>query len=78
MDKDLLLGNVYLPPHNSPYAHEDMFTDMEKSLLDIRYTDYNLIIVGDFNAHTSTKQDYVDLPDETADDLGVRNCTDLF
>ena len=78
MDKDLLLGNVYLPPHNSPYAHEDMFTDIETSILDLRYTDYNLIIVGDFNAHTSTKQDYVDLPDETTDDLGVRNCTDLF
>ena len=78
MDKDLLLGNVYLPPPNSPYAGEDMFADIERSLLDHRYTNYNLIIVGDFNAHTSTKQDYIDLSDETAENLGVRNCTDLF
>ena len=78
MDKDLLLGNVYLPPPNSPYAGEDMFADIKRSLLDLRYTNYNLIIVGDFNAHTSTKQDYIDLSDETAENLGVRNCTDLF
>ncbi len=78
MDKDLLLGNVYLPPSNSPYAGEDMFADIERNLLDLGYTNYNVIIVGDFNAHTSTKQDYIDLSDETVENLGVRNCTDLL
>ena len=38
IDKDLLLGNVYLPPANSPYAHTDMFNDLEMSLLELNYT----------------------------------------
>ena len=29
IDKDVLLGNVYIPPQNPPYAYQDTFLDLE-------------------------------------------------
>ena len=74
IDKDLLLGNVYLPPANSPYAHTDMFNDLEMSLLELNYINYYSLITGDFNAHTSTKEDFINLSQELALDVDAINC----
>lgn len=44
-----MLGIVYLPPVGSRYAHNDMFTDIEVSVLS---DTENEIPVDDFNART--------------------------
>ncbi len=77
-EKDVLLGNVYMPPHNSPYAYQDMFADLEMSLLEMNYANYHVILVGDFNAHTSDCVDYINLQEDVLDELGVRNCPDIM
>jgi len=78
IDKDLLLGNVYLPPANSPYANDQMFSELEMSLLELNYTTYYSLIAGDFNAHTSTKEDFIDLSEEIAADVNVINCREAL
>jgi len=78
VDKDLILGNVYVPPPNSPYARVDMFTELEMNLLDINYSEHYVMMVGDFNSHTSSRVDYVNLDDEVANELDVVNCPDVL
>jgi len=78
MDKDLLLGNIYLPPPNSPYATEDMFTDLEMNLLEVNYVNYHVVLTGDLNAHTLQREDCIDLSDDVIDELNLRNCKDIL
>ena len=78
LDKDLLLGNIYIPPPSSPYASDDMFMDLEMSLLDLNYINYHVMLVGDFNAHTSMRADYIDLQEDLRDELELSNCTDIL
>ena len=77
-DKDILLGNIYLPPSNSPYAYSDMFNDLELSLLELNYTNYYCLIAGDFNAHTLNKTDFTDLEEDLAQKIEVVNCKGSF
>ena len=77
-DKDILLGNIYLPPSNSPYAYSDMFNDLELSLLELNYTDYYCLIAGDFNAHTLNKTDFTDLEEDLAQEIEVINCKEVL
>ena len=44
-DKDILLGNIYLPPSNSPYAYSDMFNDLELSLLELNYKQGRIMLI---------------------------------
>ena len=78
LDKDLLLGNVYLPPPNSPYASDDMFSELEMNLLELNYINFHVMLVGDLNAHTLEGVDYIDLQDDVREDLGLTNCTDVL
>ena len=44
----------------------------------INYSEHYVMMVGDFNSHTSSRVDYVNLDDEVANELDVVNCPDVL
>ena len=51
---------LYIPPENSAYFDEDIFSHIYEDVLHFQEKDYCFIMVGDFNARTSNKPDFVD------------------
>ncbi|CAG2217207.1 unnamed protein product [Mytilus edulis] len=73
IDKNLLLGCIYIPPENTKYASNDAFNDIETEMSDlIEKTNSYVSLVGDFNAKTKLLSDIV-IPDsklfEILDDI---------
>ena len=67
-EKEILLGNLYIPPINSPYSKLELFDEIELDLLNLSCMDKGLILCGDFNAHTLKEQDYVFIDDQMLED----------
>ena len=55
----LLVLFIYNPPESSPYAQPDFFNTLEMEILVKRNISNNIIIMGDFNAHTKEAADYI-------------------
>ncbi|CAG2244943.1 unnamed protein product [Mytilus edulis] len=73
IDKNLLLGCIYIPPENTKYASNDAFNDIETEMSElIEKTNSYVSLVGDFNAKTKLLSDIV-IPDsklfEILDDI---------
>ncbi|VDI39356.1 Hypothetical predicted protein [Mytilus galloprovincialis] len=73
IDKNVLLGCIYIPPENTKYASNDAFNDIETEMSDlIEKTNSYVSLVGDFNAKTKLLSDIV-IPDsklfEILDDI---------
>ena len=65
-DKDILLGGVYTPPETSAYSSQYCFADIEQEMTDINSTnEFHVLLMGDFNAHTKNKTEFVDEEDNT-------------
>ena len=75
LDKNVYLGNVYLPPEGSKYADYDNFLEVEGECLDIcNKEEAYLMLAGDFNAHTGILSDLVVFDKfSTADNLDELN-----
>ena len=60
----ILFGSIYIPPENSDYSDINFFDVIQEDIL--KHTtekDYKVCLLGDFNARTGTKEDFVNLDD---------------
>ncbi|CAG2245049.1 EIF4B [Mytilus edulis] len=57
------MGCVYIPPEGSKYSSVDAFTEIENEFLHLSEPNLKNVLIGDFNAKTSTLLDYV-IPDQ--------------
>lgn len=83
-EKDLYLATVYIPPKSSNY-YDDQFTEIEHKIA--QYSNNgNILLMGDTNARTKNKVDFIvndtnefmDLPEDyTFDTQKPRNSMDL-
>lgn len=55
LEKDIIIGVVYIPPTNSNYANIEAFQEIEDDL--VKYNNDNIILMGDFNAHTADESE---------------------
>ncbi len=58
IDKDIILGSVYVPPENSKYFTPDILEDLELEIIEKQaQDDIYMCLGGDFNARTGTLND---------------------
>ena len=79
LDKDTILTFTYCVPANSSYAlrtNFDPYSDLEEKLAAF-VGSFDQIILGDFNARTGNKNDYIDNEDNTDHDLPDTYVTDV-
>ncbi|CAG2187614.1 unnamed protein product [Mytilus edulis] len=70
LPSDLLFGIVYIPPENSVYGSVDIFDEILEKIIDITVNkNYQVCLLGDFNAHTGTHDDFVIVNDTILDSL---------
>ncbi|CAG2247273.1 unnamed protein product [Mytilus edulis] len=65
-----LFGVVYIPPDGSLYSSVDMFNEIENV---INESDLQVCLLGDFNAHCSNCNEYVDIDNNILDFCNVPN-----
>lgn len=58
---DILGGVVYVPPENTKYSVNEPFTELENELNLFRQRYKSIVLLGDFNARTSSRQDYIEV-----------------
>ncbi|CAG2186250.1 unnamed protein product [Mytilus edulis] len=63
LNDNVLMGCVYIPPEGSKYSSVDAFTEIENEFLHLSEPNLKNVLIGDFNAKTSTLPDYV-IPDQ--------------
>ena len=57
-DKDVIVGNVYIPPVRTRYEHDVPLVEIQDEM--VNFAIDNLIcLTGDFNAHTKTTRDFI-------------------
>ena len=54
----MYIGNVYIPPVGSNYAHPDPFLELKSEINEIE--NEFVLLVGDFNSRTGEKPDYIE------------------
>ena len=54
--KNGAIGAVYTPPASSRYARADIFNNLENDLVNMDLDDFDIILMGDFNAHVGEKK----------------------
>ena len=57
-DKDISLCSCYIPPKESPYYDSETFSNLEHDI-NIYQKDSYVILAGDFNARTGSKNDFI-------------------
>ena len=62
-NENLLLGTVYIPPRQSPFACDEVYERIEADLSNVVREDDLVLLCGDFNSHTSAGADYVEIDD---------------
>ena len=55
---DLVIGSVYIPPQQSQFFSNDEFECFEQEITSVCSSNDSVYIMGDFNAQTSTLEDY--------------------
>ena len=67
---DLLCGIVHIPPENSVDGSVDIFDEIVEKLVHVTVNkNYQLCLLGDFNAHTGTHDDFIIVNDAILDSL---------
>ena len=66
-DKDVIFGNIYIPPENTRYANPAPFEYLKDDIL--KFDNYHICMVGDFNAHTGKGPDHTVSSDYSVDQL---------
>jgi exonuclease III len=58
LEKDLLIGVVYIPPNNTAYSDIKMFDDLESDIISLTIgKECSTILLGDFNSRTGRMTD---------------------
>ena len=65
-----LFGVVYIPPENSLYSDIEMFNELENVIVD---TNLHVCLLGDFNAHTKTENEYIDIDNHILNACNMSN-----
>ena len=65
-EDDVICGIVYIPPQNSMYCQDNPFHEIELEMLNFSQYEYKCFF-GDFNARTSTANDFVELDDSVSE-----------
>ena len=60
-DKNIIVSAVYIPPPGTPYASITHFDEISNDMLSYDPDCFDHLLCGDFNAHTGTKSDIVQL-----------------
>lgn len=58
LDEDLYLCSTYIPPYESPYYNEDIFSILQ-SEINYFQSRGSVLLMGDLNARTGKEQDYI-------------------
>ena len=62
LEKDILFGIVYIPPRGSAFTNITCFEELQEDLLNFNADNkFYVCLLGDYNAHTGTEDDYVTL-----------------
>ncbi len=73
LDKDIILGSIYIPPEGSAYFNQDMIENLELEVVEKQIQNEAYVLLGgDFNARTGSLSDILSDNDP---DLG---CPDYF
>ena len=68
----MLLGIVYIPPESSPYSSVSIFNDTELDILNfLECKEYQVALIGDFNARCGNLLDFVRFDDPIMEVLGL-------
>ena len=62
-DDDLYLGAVYVPPHDSRFNTADEMSLFEVEITNMAIAHKYVLLMGDFNARTHNKPDFIDADD---------------
>ena len=66
----VVFGVVYIPPEGSSYSSIDIFDSIESELVHfISEKNYKICLMGDFNSHTRTLPDFVNVDDQICEFL---------
>ena len=60
-DKDVLIGNTYVPPEGTRYQSLTPFQDLQEDIQ--KFNNCYVCIAGDLNSHTNTIRDDVEIKD---------------
>ncbi|MEW8546103.1 MAG: hypothetical protein AB2693_21495 [Candidatus Thiodiazotropha sp.] len=72
---DILGGVVYIPPENTKYSVNEPFTELENEISVFSQRYKSIVLLGDFNARTSTRQDYIEVDELIAHE---QNLDDIY
>ena len=61
LEKDLLVGVVYIPPENSKYSSRDAFDEIELEWMNMNRNQNFVLLTGDFNSRTGIRPDINDI-----------------
>ena len=57
-EQDIIIATVYIPPQQSRFFSEDEYDIFEQEIVSVRSNYEYIYLLGDFNAQTSTMDDY--------------------
>ena len=58
---DILGGVIYIPPEQTIYSVEDPFSEIENELNQFKDKYCNIVLLGDFNARTENRKDFIQI-----------------
>ncbi|MEW8547180.1 MAG: endonuclease/exonuclease/phosphatase family protein, partial [Candidatus Thiodiazotropha sp.] len=77
-DEDLFFGIVYLPPSESRFHNSDELDLFEVEITNMCVLHKYVFLMGDFNARTQSKNDFIDINEFTEQELDNDDFSDQF
>ena len=72
----MLFGAVYIPPESSSYSSVSIFDTIENDIVSLNSeNNYKICLFGDFNAHTSTANDFICINEHICDSFNLDDVT---
>ncbi len=79
LEKNVYVGNVYVPPEGSRYGDVEHFVDIESEWVDICANDDSFLILGgDFNSHSGNLNDLVEFDNYVFDESFIDSQDELW
>ena len=66
-DKDVMIGNTYIPPIGTKYESANPYLELQDEVL--KFKENYICIAGDLNSHSGTDRDYVVIDDFTSEQI---------
>ena len=74
----VLFGSIYIPPESSSYTNISIFGSIENDIVSLNpenTCNYNICLLGDFNAHTSNTEDFIHVDEHICDAFNLDDVT---